>query len=698
MAHTFPHLMSAGQIGSLTLQSRILMTAMGSDLADGDGMGGERMAAYYAARARGGAGLVITEAVAVGYPYGFLRPNILALSEDRHIEGVRVIADAVHREGGKLCVQLNHNGHKSIQDWRNGRPVWGPSTPIGADASKVWAPKNAPTELFHSMSHEDIAHVVGLFASAANRAKEAGADAVEIHGAHGYLISSFLSPYSNSREDQYGGSVENRSRFLIEVLRAVRDKVGPDFPMWCKIDSQEFLIDEGILVEDAKVTAVLAQDAGADAINASAYADPTTGPGVHMAVSHTPATPGHLLPNAAAIKSVLHIPVISAGLVEPALAEHSIANGKLDFLSMGRKLLADPELPNKLRAGRAQDIRPCMYCQTCLSGIVAGKQLRCAINPETGFERERAIVLTEMPKTIVVVGGGPAGMESARRLSLKGHRVTLMERSDRLGGALQFAAIAYEPNERVLNWLRRQVSQSNIEVRLNTDATVDTVKSLEPDAIIIATGARRDQIDIVGSNRKNAFTGEDLRCLIMGENLDQFKDKVGLSTKMAARAGALIGASRRPNIIREVTRKWLPLGHQIVIIGGELVGMELAEFLAARGRKVTVIDELDKFGAGLSSVRAELVLNELHKLHATLLPGARAIEIEANGVSYTNFRGQRRKVGADHVIIAQGAAEDLRVARQFEQAGLKVFTIGDCKGVGYIDGAFMDAALLAQSL
>ena len=698
MKTTFPHLMSPGQIGSLTMRSRIFMTAMGSDLADGDGMGGERMASYYAARAKGGAGLVITEAVAVGYPYGFLRPNILALSEDRHIEGVRVIADAVHREGGKLCVQLNHNGHKAMQDWRNGRPVWGPSTPNDVEAIKIWAPKNAPMELFHSMTHADIAQVVKLFVNAANRAKEAGADAVEIHAAHGYLISSFISPYTNSRDDEYGGSVENRSRFLAEVIKAVREKIGASFAMWCKIDSEEFLIDEGITLEDAKVTALIAETAGADAINASAYADPTAGPGMHMAISHTPSTNGHLLPNAAAIKSVLHIPVISAGLVEPAMAERSITNGELDFLSMGRKLLADPELPNKLREGRSRDIRPCMYCQTCLSEIVAGKKLRCAINPETGFERERTIIFSKSTKNIIVIGGGPAGMESARRLSLKGHRVTLIERSSQLGGMLQFAAIAYEPNERVLNWLRAQVTDLDIDVKLRANATVEIVKNFMPDAVVVATGGRPALAEIPGTNQPNVFNAEEFYRLIIGNNLDVLKGRVGLTTKLAACAGALVGVDRRPNIIRAVTHKWLPLGNSIVIIGGELVGIKLAEFLAERGHKITIIDNITKFGGGLPSVSAELVFDKLQKMNVTFLPNSNDIEIENNSVSYANFRGQKRKVAADNMIIAKGTEGSLGVAQELEKAGLNVFPIGDCKGVGYLDGAFMDAALLAQKL
>ena len=244
---------------------------------------------------------------------------------------------------------------------------------------------------------------------------------------------------------------------MTEVIKAVRAAVGPDFPVWCKIDSQEFALDEGISLEDAKKTAQLAEAAGVDAITASSYADQSQGK--YHSGSNIPDKPELMVPGAVAIKSVLDIPVITSGRIEPEAADKYIGEGKFDFVAMGRKLLADPHLPRKLKAGKPEEVRPCIYCYACVSQIYFSKNVKCAVNPETAFERERAIKPAETKKRVVVIGGGPAGMETARRLSLKGHNVTLLEQSDRLGGTAQFASIAYAPNERILNWLKRQVAE-----------------------------------------------------------------------------------------------------------------------------------------------------------------------------------------------------------------------------------------------
>jgi 2,4-dienoyl-CoA reductase-like NADH-dependent reductase (Old Yellow Enzyme family)/thioredoxin reductase len=698
--------MSPGRIGSLQLKNRIFMTAMGDNLAEADGMCGARTRAYYAARAKGGAALLTVGSVSVGYPVGSNCQWQVALSGDRHIPSIKGVADVVHEHGAKLALQLHFGGLVAMTDMKDGRPVWCPSVPLPpkpGDVMDGFLPEeiaqadfaNVKDVSFKVMTAQDCEHLIQMFTDAAARAKEAGVDGVELHGGHGYIFSSFISPASNRREDEYGGPLENRARLLLDAVKAVRAQVGQDYPVWCKIDEEEFGKDDGIKIEDAKRLAKMLQEAGVDAITASSYADQSQGK--YHSGSNIPHKPELMIPGAIAIKSVLDIPVITSGRIEPEAAEKYIGEGKFDFVAMGRKLLADPELPNKLKESRAEDVRPCIYCYACVSQIYFSRPVKCAVNPETSFERERAIV-PGAEKHIVVIGGGPGGMESARRLTLKGHKVTLLEQSDRLGGTVQFASIAYAPNERILNWLKRQVAALRIDVRLKTTATPELLKSLKPDEVVVATGAMRTMPPIPGSDRTNVFSGDEMRHLVLGDDLGALKGKTSWTTRLAAKAGSLTGVTKSPEMIREATKAWMPLGENIVIIGGELVGVELAEFLAERGRKVTVVDDAARLGAGLYIVRRWRALSEARDLGVTLLPGMHDIAIGDERVTFRDADGQSHVVEADHVIVAKGATGNLTLADNLKTAGFRVHTVGDCNGVGYIEGAIADAADVAVAI
>lgn len=707
MAKSYSNLLQPGRIGTLELRNRMAVTAMGVNLAEPDGSCGERIRAYHAEQAKGGAGLIILGVSGVGWPLGANQPGQVAISDDRFIDGLSQLADAVHAHGSKIAAQLHFGGLVAVEDLKAGRPVWAPSMPTAA-AGGDFMEGLLPGELEQTgfgkaqgfdikvMTLDDIQQLVEMFAAAADRAKRAGMDGVEIHGGHGYIISSFLSPVTNHRDDDYGGSLENRARLLLDVIAAVRAAVGPDFPVWCKLDSEEFGQANGITLEDAIATARMAQVAGVDAITVTSFHDP--GQGALHSGSHTPDVPELMVANAAAIKAALEIPVIASGRIEPEAAEQHIGAGRFDFLAMGRKLLADPHLPRKLQEDRADEIRPCIYCYCCISQIYIERPVKCAVNPEVSFERERQLRPAETQKHVVVVGGGPAGMESARRLALRGHRVTLLEQSDRLGGTVQFAAIAYEPNGRILNWLRQQVSAAGVEVRLRTEATAEVLRQLAADEVVVATGAVRDMPAIPGAEGKNVFSGDDLRQLILGTDLSALKGQVGWATRLAVRVGSLTGASRNIDLIREATRAWMPLGKRIVIIGGELVGLELAEFLALRGRQVTVIDGAPRFGTGLHIVRRLRVLDELKKIGVTLRPEAQDIAIGENSVSFVDAAGEPRVVDMDHTIVAQGARGDASLAETLRAAGFQVHTVGDCDGVAYIEGAMESAAKLAVQI
>ncbi|MCB1675744.1 MAG: FAD-dependent oxidoreductase, partial [Halioglobus sp.] len=543
---------------------------------------------------------------------------------------------------------------------------------------------------------EDIDTLVRQFAPAAARARSAGIDGLEIHGGPGYIISDFLSPLSNQRDDEYGGSLENRARLLLDIIRAIREALGPDYPLWCKLDSGEFGQTEGISLADARATAKMAEAAGVDAITVSARHDSSMG-AMHSE-SNIPHIPERLVANAASIKTSVRIPVITSGRIEPAAADRHIGAGHFDFLGMGRKLLADPDLPNKVLAGTPEQIRPCVYCYCCVSQIYVLKPVKRAVNPETAFERERALVATSNSRHIAVVGAGPAGMEVSRRLAQRGHRVTLLERGDRLGGTLEFASVAYPANERLLHWLRRQMQASAVEVRLNCTATPELLQEMGVDEVVVATGAKRTMPDIPGNDRDFVFSGDEMRALVLGEADEGLRRKLSSTTLTLGRLGATTGITKRPVLLRQVSKVWMPLGKNVVIIGAELVGLELAEFLAERGRQVTVIDTTARAGKGLYVVRRLRLLDELRHLGVTLLNSARDISIDERQVSYTNYRGQRRALDADHVVVARGATGNTQLADSLRERGLVTHTIGDCNGVGYIEGAMESAAELAVQI
>jgi 2,4-dienoyl-CoA reductase-like NADH-dependent reductase (Old Yellow Enzyme family)/NADPH-dependent 2,4-dienoyl-CoA reductase/sulfur reductase-like enzyme len=705
MATRFSRLLSPLRIGPMQIRNRMGVTAMGVSLAEEDGSIGERAFAYHRKQAEGGVGIVTLGATGVAYPVGGVQLRQVAISEDRHVPGLAHLADAVHAAGAKLVAQLHHGGLNATIDTLQGRPLWCASVPDyePGDFMDGFLPEELERALLPRSDVQmkvldlgDIAQLVQWFAAAARRARAAGIDGLELHAAHGYILSSFLSPATNRRSDAYGGSPENRARLMLEVLRAVREAAGPEIAVWVKLDGAEYGRAGGIGIDDAVAYARMAEAAGADAIVNSAYHD--TGRGILHSGSHTPHVPGQNIANAARIKSAVRIPVFCSGRIEPEMAEQAIAGGKFDVLYMGRKLLADPHLPRKLAEGRPQDVIPCVYCYTCISQIYLARPMYCAVNPETAFERELELRPAQVRKRVAVIGGGPAGMEAARRLAARGHSVTLIERSQRLGGTLRFASIAYEPNQRLLDWLERQIAASAVEVRLSTAATPELLRGLAPDAVVVATGAVRSLPPIPGADRSHVLSGDDMRELVQGGKLDALEGKVSRAGRLLVRAGAALGAAAHPALLRGASRLWMPLGERIAIIGGELVGLELAEFLAHRGRKLAVIDDAPRLGSGLALLRRLRLLHELREAGVALFPGASEIAIAEGAVEFRAASGAPARADADHVIVARGARGDTSLAEALERAGFAVHVIGDAGGIGYIDGAMRGAAELAAAL
>ncbi len=694
------------QLGPLPLKNRFVLAAMGSNFAETDGSCSEKIQAYYEARAKGGCGLIILETTSVAWPAGCSMPNMVGFSEDRFIPGLAALAERVHKHGAKIAAQLNHSGKVAQEDTVAGRPMWVASMPKRGRTNMMdlltreemgnfikMAGPDGKGPRYQPINKEEIATLVDQFANAAKRAQQAGFDAIEIHAGHGYLIANFLSPATNHRDDEYGGSLENRARLLIDIIHATRRACNDELPVLVRLDAMEYRIDGGITPDDFVAVAKLAEEAGAAAIDVSAYGNNlqaiafTEGPLVHQ--------PNGYVPFAAAAKKALNVPVIAVGRIELDSAEKHIAQGDFDLLALGRKLLADPELPNKYAANDKQAIRPCIYCYICVSQIFVNQPLCCAVNPNVGREGEPDIIASDK-KHMVVIGGGPGGMESACLLAEAGHNVTLMEKSPQLGGTARIAALAYEPNGRLIDYHRQRLQQLNVDVRLNTTATAETLQHINPDHVIVAVGANREAPDIAGKSADFVFDGEEMRGLLLGGD-SRVMAKLPWWKRMMVSSAQAMGITQRIDWVRELSKIWMPLGKRVVIIGGGLVGVEIAELLIERGRHVTLLEPSRDLGPELSIVRRMRVIHLLKEHGCELVTGADIEKLENGSVLYRH-KDQSVRLDTDHVIIAQGAQQNTQLAERIRAAGYSVTTVGDCENIGYIDGAVLSARHAVRAL
>ncbi len=622
------------QLGSMTLKNRMVMPPMVVRYADEQGFVTDRTVNYYEARARGGAGLIIQEATYVS-PNGQILANEPGISDDKFIPGLMRVTEAIHRHGAKAAVQLVHGGRNAVFNIPGKR----------VSASAISSPGYpVPSE----MTKAEIDEVIDAFARAAYRAMRAGYDGVEVHAAHGYLVDQFISPASNKRADAYGGSLDKRARLLIEVIGAIREAAGRSFPVWCRLNGKEFGVEGGETLEDARKVAQMAESAGSVAIHVSAAgaASPIQYPTYRF-------HPGTIVELAAGIKEAVHVPVIAVGRMTPALGEQLIAEGKADLIAFGRALFADPEIPNKVCAGKVEEIRPCILCFRCRDGLRNPNEVgvRCGVNPQTGKEGVLGITPAETPKKVLVVGGGPAGMEAARVAAIRGNKVTLWEKSDRLGGQLIPAAAApYKDRIAALpQYYAGALKDSKVRVVLNREATAAKIKRLQPDAVILATGVKSIMPQIPGL------------------------DKI-----------------HHVNAVDVLTGKYEVTGNNVVIVGGELVACEVAQYLTDKGKKVTMVRRGPEIAQKVGTSLKPFVLANLKSCGVEALTGITYNEATEKGLVVTTKEGEKKLLPADIIVIAAGAEPDQVLYQELKDKLPVVKIVGDCVSPRNIPEAVAD--------
>ncbi len=611
------------KIRGMDVKNRIVMAPMVTDYATADGAVTQRLIDYHVARAWGGVGLIEVEASYVR-PDGRGFYNELGIHKDELIPGLRELATLVHEGHAKIAIQLFHAGRQTSSAVTGTQPV-APS-PLADPVTK---------EIPRELSLAEIQECEEAFVQAARRAKEAGFDAVEVHGAHGYLIGQFLSPFSNRRTDEYGGDLEGRSRFAVEIVRKIRQVVGDDYPILFRISADEYVAG-GLDLAQTKPIATFLQDAGVDAISVSAgnYASPglITVPAMELEEAI-------FVPLAQGIKRAVSIPVIAVGrLHEPAIANRVLVEGSADMIALGRALLTDPGWAEKAQRGEVGEIRPCISCnQACINYLLAQQPISCLVNPGCGREREFAITPAQQPKNVVVVGGGPGGLEATRVLAERGHHVTLFEEDARLGG--EFVVAAQTPRKEelsdALRWMIRQVRKSGADVRLGQRATADMVMSLKPDAVVVATGGRPAVPQLRGLKREQVMVARDV---LMGQAVP---------------------------------------GEHVAVAGGGAVGVGTADMLALMGKEVTVVEATGTVGADITADRRYWILEELAQRDVGILTDA-TIEGMTDGKLRIAHNGHEETIGPfDSVVLALGYESDRGLAQELQGRGPAVHVIGD---------------------
>jgi 2,4-dienoyl-CoA reductase (NADPH2) len=644
-------LFQPAKIGSLEIANRIIMTAVTTryDFEESD-----RLSRFYAERAKGGVGLIITGALQTIYPSRKTGAGRINLYDDSGIPKLKEWVKAIHDNGSRAAAQLATYNYWSKKGTEGTAESVGPSS--------VVLPREGIHPLYslaeylppdRELTLEEIGMIQEAVTAAAFRAREAGFDAVEFQCSAGNLFHRFTNPFLNRRTDRYGGNVENRMRFMTESIAKIKKKVGEDLPIICRIAGMD-PVPWGMGIEYWQEIAAILQKAGVHALNIYPRWHESREPAVQMCVPRNAFV--HV---AEGIKKVVTIPVITnARIIDPRDAEQILATGKADFVAMTRSLIADPDLPSKAREGRIDEIRFCTACCRCYDDYFSDRFMSCSVNPQAGMEKEYAIQRAPKVKKVFILGGGPAGMEAARVAALRGHRVTLFEAKDKLGGQLLYAAIPPYKEEwkTTIGYLTAQLEKLKVEVKLNEAPTAEEIARGKPDVAIIATGAIPHILDLPGIKGPNVATAIDVL------------------------------AGRKQT------------GRNVVVVGGGSTGCETAEFLAQKGKQVAILEMLPRIGADYGPANRYVVIDRLVAAGIRLETGVKAEAITKTGVKVIRGGLYPEFFEADTVVLSVGMVPDDEIARTLEGRVSSVLKIGDAAKPASVKEAMESAFKIAMQI
>lgn len=658
MTTKYPILLSPGKIGNMELRNKTVMCAMGMSQSDG-GFVNDAVVNHYVERAKGGVGLIVVEVTCVDTPLGLNTARMLVIDDDKYIPGMARLADAIHKEGAKCVLQISHTGRGARRAITGGQPV-APSA-VAMPYSFMMGLSN---EVPRALTIDEIHEIEEKYALAALRAKKAGFDGIELHSVGYYLGQQFLSSTANIRTDEYGGNPENRVRFHLNIIKRIRELCGNDFAVIVKYSCMEQGEDAGITLEDGIYYAKRFQDAGVDALEVLAgtwkkEADmndlPTSASPYCQAVGLCMALKYGIMKMTGKPAS---IQMIGGGRAQnPDAAEKALTEQQCDFIFLGHALLSQPDLVKLIEEDRQDEIRPCIGCGMCIDiQLQDGTTCCCSGNAVIGQgNNDYTIPMAETVKNVVVIGGGVAGVEAARIAAKRGHKVSLYEKDVKIGGQLHYAVKPpHKQNmELLFPYLERQLELTGVDVHLNTELSADDIAALHPDAVICAAGVRPAVLPVPG-----------------------FEHAVNAKEILSGRES----------------------GEQIVIIGGGSVGCETAEFLAAAGKKVTVIEMLDTIAEKMVNVTRTIVLGHLKAYGVTFLTSCRCQEIKENSVVYQDKDGNIAEIPADTVVIAIGDRPDTSLFETLQGRVPELYNVGDSANAGLIAAAVSQAYYCALKL